>query len=381
LTKRLRRSWSVIGRGVRWSIMGAFSVVIAILVMLVLLPRPAGGPAATGSTPPESSVLGGSSVRTSGSATPDPMPSGSGVGASAGPSTSTPNPTAKPTAKPTSTPAPTAKPVPTPPAATGAIQHIIWVWLENTEYGSVTASSMPYLTNLAGTYGLATNYFAIGHDSEMNYVSSVAGQHGSVTNGTVNIAFKSLWDQLNGDWRVYAQDIPSSCYTGSSFSGPVDGPGMAGTYVVHHNPAMVFKNVAAGGCNGHVFPLAPFDPTAARFIFVTPNQCNNAHDSCKGKQLPNADAFLRAFVPKVAVSPDFAHTILFITFDEGGSSAGLHGDAGGHVYTAVVAPWLSHVTSNLYLDHYSLLRTVEDTFGLPCLVNACQRTAMTPFLP
>ncbi len=371
MSQRLRRSWSVIGRGIRWSLLGALSVVIAILAVL-LLPRPTGEPAPSGSSTPSSSLVAGAS----GSATPDSTASASGVGASAGPGTSTPGSTAKPT----STPASTTKPTPTTQPAKG-IYHIIWVWLENTEYGSVTASSMPYLTSLATTYGLATNYFAIGHDSEMNYVSSVAGQHGSVTNGTVNIAFTSLWDQLNGDWRVYAQDIPSSCYTGSSFSGPVDGPGMAGTYVLHHNPAMVFKNVAAGGCSGHVFPLAAFNPTAARFTFVVPNLCNDAHDSCKGKQLPNADTFLRAFVPEITTSSDFAHTILFITFDEGGSSAGLQGDAGGHVYTAAVAPWLSHVTSNLYLDHYSLLRTVEDTFGLPCLVNACQRTAMTPFLP
>lgn len=332
--------------------------------MFVLLPRPAGGLAATGSNAPGSSAVAGSLV-------------GALASASAGPSTSTPGPTAKPT----STPGSTTKPVQTPQPATGAIHHIIWVWLENTEFGSVTASSMPYLTSLAQTYGLATNYFAIGHNSEMNYLSSVAGQHGTYTDGSLNIGFKSVWDQLKGNWRVYAQDIPASCYTGSSFSGPVDGPGIAGNYVERHNPATVFRDVAAGGCNGHVFPLVNFNPTAAPFMFVTPNLCNDAHNRCNGSRLPNADGFLRAFMPEVTASPHFAHTILFITFDEGGTHAGLQGDTGGHVYTAVVAPWLSHVTSNLYFDHYSLLRTVEDTFGLPCLVNACQRSAMAPFLP
>lgn len=240
---------------------------------------------------------------------------------------------------------------------------------------------MPYLISLARTYGQATNYFAIGHNSEMNYVAAVAGQHSTVTDGSVNIPFKSVWDQLNGNWRVYAQDIPSSCYTGSSFNGPVDGPGIAGGYVKRHNPATVFTGVAAGGCRGHVFSLLKFNPTAARFTFVTPNLCNDAHNRCNGTRLPNADAFLRAFMPQVTASPDFAHTILFITFDEGTTHAGLHGDLGGHVYTAVVAPWLKHVTTNLYFDHYSLLRTLEDAFGLPCLGNACGRSAMAPFLP
>ena len=83
---------------------------------------------------------------------------------------------------------------------------------------------------------------------------------------------------------------------------------------------------------------------------------------------------------EIIASPDYAHTILFITFDEGTTNIGLQGDTGGHVFTAAVAPWLSHVASNLFFDHYSLLRTVEDTFGLPCLASACQRSAMTPFL-
>ena len=378
MSQRLRRSWSRVGRRARWSLIGSLSVVVAILAVFFVLPRPVGGPVSTASYPP------GSTPFASDPADPASTPSGFRVGASdgasagssAGPGDSTPGPTARPPA----TPGPTPNPISTPQPVGGAIQHIIWVWLENTEYGSVTTSSMPYLTSLALTYGLASNYFAIGHNSEMNYLSAVAGQHGTYTDGSVHIPFRSVWDQLAGGWRAYQQDIPSSCYTGSTFTGKVDGPGMAGIYVERHNPATVFTAVAAGGCNGHVFPLVNFNPTAASFIFVTPNLCNDAHNGCNGVRLLNADHFLRAFVPEITASPDFAHTLLFITFDEGTTKAGLNGDKGGHIYTAVVAPWLSHVTSTLYFDHYSLLRTVEDTFGLPCLANACQRTAMTPFL-
>jgi phosphatidylinositol-3-phosphatase len=376
LTHRLRSWWDGIGRGARRSLFAASLSVMAILVVLIVLPRPGQGPAAMGATPPGSSGLGGSSGAASGLAIPGSTESGPAIEATPAPGT----PSARPTAKPTSTPGSRPKPVSTSQPADEAIHHIIWVWLENSEYGSVNAASMPYLWSLARTYGLAANYFAIGHNSEMNYISSVAGQHGTYTDGDVHIPFKSVWDQLNGNWRAYQQDIPSSCSTGSSFYGPIDGPGIPGAYVERHNPATVFADVAAGGCRGHIFPLANFNPTAARFMFVTPNLCNDAHNRCNGTRLSNADNFLRAFVPEIIASPDYAHTILFITFDEGTTNIGLQGDTGGHVFTAAVAPWLSHVASNLFFDHYSLLRTVEDTFGLPCLASACQRSAMTPFL-
>jgi phosphatidylinositol-3-phosphatase len=43
-----------------------------------------------------------------------------------------------------------------------------------------------------------------------------------------------------------------------------------------------------------------------------------------------------------------------------------------------------HVTDNTPYNHYSLLRSLEDAFGLPCLRNACDTQdgvkPMTPLL-
>lgn len=269
-------------------------------------------------------------------------------------------------------------PTPTPSSSSSAgIDHVIVVTMENKEYSQITSSSSPYLWSLAQTYGLATNYYAVAHPSESNYVAMTAGQYGAVTDGTTGVTFRSLWDQLGGSWRAYEQDIPWSCYTGSSYSGGVDGPGVAGTYYERHNPATVYADVASGGCSGHVYPLAQFSPTAAKVMFVSPNSCNDEHDC----SISTGDAFLKAFVPKVLASSDAAHTLLVITYDEGTTNSGQDGDWGGHVFTALVAPWLRGVKRSTYFDHYSTLRTIEDAFGLPCLGAACTRSPLTPFLP
>ena len=259
--------------------------------------------------------------------------------------------------------------------------------MENHEYGQITATSSPYLWSLGQRYALLTDYFAVGHNSEMNYVSFAAGQHAGVTDGTTRITFPSIWDQLQRagrSWHAYEQGIPSGCFTGASSAASVtDGVGLAGQYVERHDPAMVFADVAAGGCAGRISALASFVPTSARLIFVTPNLCNDEHNACPPQSsLLNGDGFLRAFVPKILASPDFARTLLVITYDEGTTSAGqLPGDDGGHVFTVGVAPWLSHRIIATDADHYSLLHTVEVADGLPCLATACQRSPVSQLLP
>jgi acid phosphatase len=81
------------------------------------------------------------------------------------------------------------------------------------------------------------------------------------------------------------------------------------------------------------------------------------------------DAFLRVFVPKIINSPAFADSALFITWDEGGTS--LHG--GGHIATIVVSPGMTpHSRYAGLASHYSLLRTLEDAWGMPPLGNAAK---------
>jgi acid phosphatase len=135
---------------------------------------------------------------------------------------------------------------------------------------------------------------------------------------------------------------------------------------------MSFTSVSTTTQCANIQPLANFDPNV-NVAFVVPNLCNDAHDC----SLLTADTFLRGFVPKVTGAADWAHTLLVISFDEGSTSA----NGGGRIFTAVMRPGLSGVVSTTVHNHYSLLRTIENLNGLPCLANACGASNLNEFLP
>ena len=68
--------------------------------------------------------------------------------------------------------------------------------------------------------------------------------------------------------------------------------------------------------------------------------------------------------------------MLFVTWDESESG----GRGGGQVLTLVISPGLRPgLQTAVSYTHYSLLATIEDTFGLPLLGAARSATPMNAF--
>ena len=263
-----------------------------------------------------------------------------------------------------------------PPPA-GSVRRVWVIIMENKEETTVLGSpDAPYLTGLAAKYGLATNFFATGHHSLLNYIALVAGSTlGVTTDSPYKLAAPTIFSQLAAagqPWRVYAQDDPDGCYAGLEVEGGVDGPGSPGAYVRRHNPAINFSSIANDPAQcANIQPLRLFDPAAAPYELIVPNLINDMHDGT----IAQGDAFLAAFVPSITSSPAFVPgSVLFITFDEGSTNAGSFGDDGGHIATLIIAPGMpTGYRTGAYTDHLSILRTAEDTLGLPCLAGACAR--------
>lgn len=259
----------------------------------------------------------------------------------------------------------------------GAIRRVWLIVMENKENTTVLGSSdAPYLNGLAATYGLATNSFATGHHSLLNYIALVAGSTlGVTTDSPYELGGSTIFSQLTAlgrPWRLYAQDDPDGCYAGGEFHGGVDGAGSPGAYVRRHNPAINFSAIANDPAQcANIQPLRRFDPAAAPFELIVPNLTNDMHNGT----IAQGDAFLAAFVPQITSSAAFnAGSVLFITFDEGSTHAGSFGDDGGQIATLIIAPGMSAgYRTGAYADHLSILRTAEDVLGLPCLAGACAR--------
>jgi hypothetical protein len=250
--------------------------------------------------------------------------------------------------------------------------------MENHEYSSVVGSgSAPYLNSLIGKYGLATDYTGVGHPSEPNYIALFSGStQGVADDGTHNLSATNLADQLEAKgktWSVFVQDYPGGCFNGSSSGGTGEGIGTAGNYARKHNPAISFTDISSSPSRcARIANFGNFNPAAADFELIVPNDCNDMH-SCS---IATGDAFLQTFVPRITSSPAFANSALFITFDEGTSSIG----GGGRVATVVISSLTrAGFTSATPHDHYSILRTVEDAWGLGCLAKACSAANMGEF--
>ena len=126
-----------------------------------------------------------------------------------------------------------------------------------------------------------------------------------------------------------------------------------------------------------------------------PDLCNDGHDAPCVTGTPGglaqADAFLARWVPKIMAAPAYRDGgLIVITFDEGSDAAaccgetsgfsadhpnvpvpGRTGPGGGRLGAVLLSPLIKPGTvSTVPYNHYSLLRTIEDIFGLPHLGNA-----------
>jgi phosphatidylinositol-3-phosphatase len=264
------------------------------------------------------------------------------------------------------------KPVATATPGIPAFSHIFIIVMENQEYSSVIGSaSAPYFNSLAQQYGLATNSYAIRHPSLPNYLALTGGSTFSITNDCTScfINAPNIVDQLESagkSWKAYMEGMPSPCFVGDNNKTK---------YVQKHNPFIYYDDIRLNQarCN-QIVPFTQFAQDLAtnsvpNFAWITPDLCHDTHDC----PVSSGDAWLQTWVPQILASPAWQQNgVLFITYDEGSTRMGCCTNAvGGHIATVVVSPLGKPAyQSAIAYDHYSLLRTVEDAWGMPPLGGA-----------
>jgi len=258
-----------------------------------------------------------------------------------------------------------------------SFSHVYLIVMENKSYSEIVGNAhAPYINSLITQYGLAANYAAVAHPSEPNYLALFSGSTQGVTNdGLYNLDGQNLADQLEAHgktWQVVAQNVPLDCFTGATASGGEDG---AGTYARKHEPAISFTDISTSPARcSHITDFAHFDPAAADFIFIAPNLCNDMHDCATA----TGDAFLQSFVPTILDSSAWQQNgVLFIVWDEGEGSSSSNQVAALVIAHQVPPGFQSAVAHN----HYALLRTIEDAWGLGCLNHTCDANNLNEFFP
>jgi len=295
-----------------------------------------------------------------------------------------PQPTPTPLSTPPPTPTPAATPLPTPtPIGSGTLpnfSHVFLIVMENEESTGVMGNNAAaYINTLATGHGLATQYFAVSHPSLPNYLALTAGSTFGIASDCTGcyVNATNIADQVESSgrsWKGYLESMPSSCYVGDAYP-----------YMQKHNPFIYYNDVRtnAARCAEHVVPFTQLSTdlvngSVPNLAWITPNMCNDMHDC----SIATGDAWLANVVPGILASSAFQNGgVLFITWDEGESSAGCCGNAaGGQVATLVIAPnGVAGFRSTIAETHYSLLRTIEDAWGLSALGQAASAVAMREY--
>jgi acid phosphatase len=236
---------------------------------------------------------------------------------------------------------------------------VVIVVMENKRYDAVVGhAKTPYISALAKHGANFTNAYGETHPSQPNYLALFSGSTQSVTDNRCGHTFTTaanLGRQLLDAGRSfvgYAEDLPSTGWTGCANR----------QYVRRHNPWVDFSNVPAG--SNRSMRDFPADyrklPTVS---FVIPGLCNDMHDCPKA----DADGWLRRTLGGYISWAAQHNSLLVLTFDEDNKTD--H----NHIPTIVLGAHVTPGDRTERIDHYSLLRTIEDLYGLAPLGAAAGR--------
>jgi hypothetical protein len=261
------------------------------------------------------------------------------------------------------------------------IKTVFIIVMENQNWSDIQGNpSAPYINHtLLPMASYATRYYTPpnNHPSEPNYLWLEAGTNFGIYNDdppdenhqATTLHLVTLLKNAGISWKAYEEGI-------SGTDCPLANNGL---YAAKHNPMVFFDDVTDTNnphspyCIAHERPFSELAAdlqrnTVARYNFITPDLCDDMHNSCPPLNDPVAqgDTWLSHTVPMILNSSAYRQGgALFITWDEG--SFGSDGPIG----MIVLSPYAKGggYASRLYYTHSSTLRTLEEIFGVKPLLG------------
>jgi len=242
--------------------------------------------------------------------------------------------------------------------------------------------------------------------------------------GTLGITIADQLAAANKTWKTYQEDLPQTGpdtinYSDGNFTNNSNFPpcpncnpqlnsgDIVQLYAAKHDPFVYFQEVQNGsnplvsyaqvaafdGSGGLWWDLATGKPPA--FSFIAPNQCNDQHGRGNGTAFcqydPSDDGSQSGLNPALITLGDQAvqkivnsihassvwkkgKNAIVVIWDENDYS---QQPITNQVMAIVDTNYGFHqLQSGVFYDHYSLLRTLEGGFKLPCLNHACDASTL-----
>jgi len=227
-----------------------------------------------------------------------------------------------------------------------------------------------------------------------------ASGHGCVYPADVSTIANQL-EEKHLKWRGYMEDMSGTCQHPKV--GEVDPHEKAtkdSQYATKHNPFVYFHSINDEDCKANDVPLDQLKSdleaveSTPNLAFIVPNLCNDGHDHKNGKcadgktpgGLVAIDGFLKRTVPMIMNSKAYQQDgMIIITFDEADIEgddrdahsccdepigpntqlAGMFGPGGGKIGAVIISSFVKPgIPNSKSYNHYSLLRSLENLFGL-----------------
>ena len=286
----------------------------------------------------------------------------------------------------TSTAGPSGNLVPAQTRPGSSVTSVFLILMENHNWADIAGSAAaPYINNtLLPMASYARAYYNPPgmHPSEPNYIWLEAGTNLGVTDDALpasnhqstTMHLVTLLNHAHISWKAYQENI-------SGTDCPLVGNNL---YAPRHNPMIFFDDVTdtnnpqSAYCIAHERPASELSAdlqqnSVARYNFITPNVCNDMHDTCAPlhNSIEQGDTWLSHEIPMITASRAYkSGGIIFITWDEGET-----GD--GPIGMIALSPYAKgHGYSNtIHYTHSSTLRTLEELFHVSPLLGDAARAS------
>ena len=274
--------------------------------------------------------------------------------------------------------------------------HVVVLMLENYGYSNIVGSSnAPHINALINDPNAAifTQSYALFHPSQPNYVMLYSGNNQGIIDD--NTATNTPFNTCN-----LGASLIANGYTFSGFSESLPSVGSlttsSGNYARKHCPWVNW--IAASGTNTvsptvhqpfTSFPTGTNYSTLPTVSFVIPNLADDMHDptfptsNYQATAISNGDTWVYNNLTNYINWAKTNNSLLILTFDEdtGTMIAGIS-TTSNRITTIFIGQMVQGGSYATHMNHYSMLRTLEDMYSLPyCDSSAHYSPVIACWLP
>lgn len=233
--------------------------------------------------------------------------------------------------------------------------HVIIVMEENHSYSEIIGNSeAPYINSLAQEGALFTQSFAITHPSQPNYLDLFSGSDQGVTSDDCPYTFKHV---ANEESELIAKSLTFRGYSEGLLKRGYEGCAV-GEYARKHVPWTNFTNDP----RKYSLPFTSFPTDYSKLptvSWVIPDLLDDMHDGT----IEEGDTWLNDNMSNYVTWALSNNSLLILTWDED------DGTENNQIPTIFVGQMVKTGQYDETINHYNVLRTVEEMYGLKAMAN------------